>query len=70
MIIYNVLQIFHRCSFKLLEGAALQLFMLGLLDAEGLRSATQGCLEEFGDIDVGEFASTEVKLSWKAQPLS
>ena len=42
-------------------GAALQLFMLGLLDAEGLRSATQGCLEEFGDIDVGEFASTEVR---------
>ena len=34
--------------------------MLGLLDAEGLRSAAHGDLEEFGEINVVDFASSEV----------
>ena len=33
--------------------------MLGLLDAEGLRSAAHGDLEEFGEINVVDFASNE-----------
>jgi len=46
--------------FDTYAGAALELFKLGLLDAEGLRSAAHGCLEEFGEMDVVEFASAEV----------
>ena len=33
--------------------------MLGLLDADGLRSAAHGDLEEFGEINVVDFASNE-----------
>ena len=50
--------IFTPCFFA--SGAALELFMLGLLDAEGLRSAAHGDLEEFGEINVVDFASSEV----------
>ncbi|CAK9029929.1 unnamed protein product [Durusdinium trenchii] len=46
--------------FDTYAGAALELFMLGLLDGEGLRQSAHGCLEEFGEIDVVEFASNEV----------
>eukprot|EP00435_Cladocopium_sp_Y103_P049415 s1818_g14.t3 len=46
--------------FDTYAGAALELFMLGLLDAEGLRSAAHGDLEEFGEINVVDFACNEV----------
>ena len=57
----NDLMNIHQSSHVFVEisGAALELFMLGLLDAEGLRSAAHGDLEEFGEINVVDFASNE-----------
>ncbi|CAE7338442.1 unnamed protein product [Symbiodinium sp. CCMP2456] len=46
--------------FDTYAGAALELFQQGLLDMEGLRCATHGCLEEFAEINPDEFASVEV----------
>lgn len=46
--------------FDTYAGAALELYRLGFLGAEGLRSAVQGCLEEFGELAPEDFFSFEV----------
>lgn len=46
--------------FDTFAGAALELHQHGFLDANGLRTAAHGCLEDFGQIQMEEFCSPEV----------
>jgi len=41
-------------------GAATEIFRLGFIDADGLRSATHGCMAEFNEIKPDDFRTPEV----------
>jgi len=55
--------------FDTFAGAALELHRLGFLDADGLRTAAHGCLEDFGQIQMEEFCSPEVFETRRAELL-